>query len=127
MPHARISITLPGNLVKAADRRASELQRSRSWLLAEALRQFLGAPNGATHAARVSEPGATYATREVAAARSRHLAADLKLPPGERLQRAEDLGRLARQARQRAPRRQIIAFDTYEDFYRWKRAHLAGA
>jgi hypothetical protein len=127
VPYARISITLPSDLVKAADRRASELDRSRSWLLAESLRQYLAAP-AAAPTARASEPAApAYATREVAEARSRHLAHDLKLPPAERLRRAEELGHLARRVQPRARRHQVIAFDTYEDFYQWKKARLVGA
>lgn len=127
MSYARISITLPSDLVKAADRRAGELDRSRSWLLAEALRQHLAAP-AAAPTGRVSEPAApVYATHDVAEARSRHLINDLKLPPAERLRRAEELGRVARLVRPRPQRHQVIAFDTYEDFYQWKKARLVGA
>ncbi len=59
---------------------------------------------------------------------TQHLAADLKRSPAERLRRAEELARLARQVRPRRGRRQqVIGFDSYEDFYEWKRARLAGA
>jgi len=140
MPLTRISITVPEDLVAAADRRARELDRSRSWVLAEALRAWLRA---AGLAPAVREPGPVYAaprrgepptseTRvdvaaEVAAARQRHLAAELALPPGERLRRAEELTRLARAAQPRGRRHQVIAFDSYEDFYEWKKARLVGA
>lgn len=36
--YARIAITLPRELLVAADRRARELDRSRSWVIAEAIR-----------------------------------------------------------------------------------------
>ena len=36
MALARISVTVPGSLVAAADRRARDLDRSRSWVVAAA-------------------------------------------------------------------------------------------
>ncbi len=128
MPYARISITLPRQLVTAADKRARALDRSRSWLVAEALRRYLGKFETAASPGRVSEPAAgAHAAREVAEARLQHFAADLKLPAAERLRRAEELGRLARRFQPRGRRQQIIGFDSYEDFYQWKKAHLVGA
>ncbi|HEY6224515.1 MAG TPA: hypothetical protein VIW26_12075, partial [Gemmatimonadales bacterium] len=59
--------------------------------------------------------------------RRRHLATDLRLSPAERLRRAEELGRLARAAQRRRPRQQIIAFDSYEDYYEWRKTRLIGA
>src|SRR5205809_3463852 len=124
MAFTRISITLPRDVLAAADRRARALDRSRSWLIVEALRAYL------THSPRagVREPDApVHAGREVADARRQHLAADLKRSPAERLRRAEELARLARQVRPRRGRRQqVIGFDSYEDFYEWKKARLAG-
>jgi len=127
MAFTRVSITLPRDVLAAADRRARTLDRSRSWLIVEALRAYLATPDGSP-SARVREPdGPVYAVREVADARRQHLAADLKRSPAERLQRAEQLARLARQVRPRGGRRQqVIGFDSYEDFYEWKKAHLAG-
>jgi len=129
MPHARISITLPRELVAAADQQARALDRSRSWLVADALRRYLSTPAAdAASPGRVREaPAVAYAAREVAEARTRHLAAEMKLPAEERLLRAEQLGQLARQAQRRGRRQQVIAFDTYEDFYEWKKARLVGA
>jgi len=131
MAIARISVTLPRDVLAAADRRARELDRSRSWLVADALRRYLGGgQNAAPRGGRVvSEPAATYAAvaSEVADARRRHLAAELTLPAAERLRRAEELGRLARQAQRRPRRQQVIGFDSYEDFYQWKKARLVGA
>ncbi len=117
----RITITLPRDLLAAADARAKRLDRSRSWVVAEALREFVtGEPTV------VREPVARSAVREVADARRRHLATDLRLPPAERLRRAEELGRLARAAQRRGPRHQIIAFDNYEDYYEWRKTRLIG-
>ncbi len=135
MPLTRISITVPKDLVTAADRRARELDRSRSWVVAEALRAWLRGrerppsvrePEPVAYAARPPETPVNVAA-EVAAARRRHLAAELALPPAERLRRAEELARLARAARPRGRRAQVIGFDSYEDFYEWKKARLVGA
>lgn len=117
----RITITLPEDLLAAADARAKRVDRSRSWVVVEALRD--GLTSGAT---AVREPVAAYAAREVADARRRHLATDLRLPPAERLQRAEELGRLARAAQRRGSRQQVIAFDSYEDYYEWRKTRLVG-
>lgn len=121
----RISITLPKDVLEAADKRARALDRSRSWVIVEAIRAYVAAPAGS----RVRETDApAYAVEEVADARRRHLLADLKRSPAERLRRVEDLVRVARQVRpKRARREQVIGFDSYEDFYEWKRAHRAGA
>ena len=126
MPFERISITLPRDVLQAADRRAKQLDRSRSWVIAEALRAYECNPSGT--AARVREAEApVYGTQDVAEARRRHLATDLARSPEERLRRAEELARVARQRRRaRGPRHQIIGFDTYEDFYEWKKANRAG-
>ncbi len=130
--YSRVSITVPAELLTAADQRARELDRPRSWVVSEALRVYLGrAPGvsgeGLSSPRRVSEPGGpAYAATEVAAARARHLEADLRLPPAERLRRAEELGRLARERQPRGHRYQVIGFDTYEDFYEWKKARRAG-
>src|SRR6266496_1180571 len=112
----RISITLPQEVLAAADREAKRLDRSRSWVVAEAVRRYVK-----EHGAGSSEQ-----VREVAEARRRHLLADLKLSPAERLRRAEELVRLARLVHPRRRRQQVIGFDSYEDFYEWKKARLVG-
>jgi predicted transcriptional regulator len=118
---ARVTITLPSDVLASADARARQLDRSRSWVVAEALRGYLTA-------VVVREPSGVSAAREVADAKRLHLASDLRLAPAERLRRAEELGRLARTAqRRKGRRRQVIAFDTYEDYYAWKKARLVGA
>ncbi len=131
MALARISVTIARSLVAAADRRARELDRSRSWVVSEALRQYLGITTelgNATRSVRAvrEPPPSPYAASEVAEARRRHLVAELALSPGERLRRAEELGRLAREAQRRPTRHQVIGFDTYEDYYEWKKTRLVG-
>lgn len=128
MAYARISVTLPKAVLAAADRRAKELDRSRSWVIAEALRQWEAdaVPTAPTRVVRESA-APPYGVRAVAEARQRHLIADLRRTPAERLRRATDLARLARTGRRSGPRAQIIGFDSYEDFYEWKKARRAGA
>src|SRR6266700_1058998 len=124
MAFSRISITLPRALLVEADRRAKALGRSRSWVLAEALRAYLAG----SAAPRVSEsPVPDYGAQEVAAARLRHLKYDLALPPAERPRRVSELAALAHPGRREGRRHQIIGFDSYEDFCAWKKARRAGA
>ena len=111
--YARISITLPREVLAAADRRAKELDRPRSWVIAEAIRGYRSGPPSPA----VAPPGA----EEVAAARRQHLLADLRLAPEVRLRRADALLRLAPTSGKRR-RAQVIGFDSYEDFDSWKKA-----
>ncbi len=127
----RITITLPPDLIIAAERRAEELDRSRSWVVAEALRAHLAPGEGLTPSppggAVAEAPAAAYAAAELAEARRSRLRAEVALPPEERLRRAEELGRLARRAQPRGPRSVIIIFDSYEDYYEWRKSRLIGA
>jgi hypothetical protein len=112
-PYARISITLPREVLAAADSQAKALDRPRSWIIAEAIRSYRGGP--------ASQPVAPAGAVEVAAARRRHLLADLDLTPEERLRQAAALLRLAPRSGQ-SRRTQIIGFDSHEDFATWKKA-----
>ncbi len=122
MPLTRISVTVPKDVVTAADRRARQLDRSRSWVVAEALRGYL-AGGGAV----VREPAVPYdASAQVADARRRRLLHDLRLSPAERLRATDELVRLSRVVREPRPlRAQVIGFDSYDDFYEWKKAQAA--
>lgn len=99
--------------------------------MAEALRAHLqqesaASPSGPAGAVAEAPP-AVYAVAEVAAARRERLRAEATLPLEERLRRAEELGRLARAAQARRPRSVIIIFESYEDFYEWRKSRLIGA
>jgi DNA-binding transcriptional ArsR family regulator len=63
-------------------------------------------------------PGAA----EVAAARHQRLLSDLRLTPEKRLRHAESLLHLAPRYGP-GTRAQVIGFDSYEDFARWKKGH----
>jgi predicted transcriptional regulator len=112
-PYARISITLPREVLAAADSQAKALDRPRSWVIAEAIRSYRSGSQGQAAA----PPGA----EEVAAARREHLLVDLGRTPEERLRGAAALLRLAPASGARR-RPQIIGFDSDEDFAAWKKA-----
>jgi len=123
MPYARIAITLPKHLLAAADRRARELDRSRSRVIAEALRAYLESPP--LTPAQVREPvRPAYGSDAIGSARRAQLERDLARSPAERLRIAEEATRTARALRPaRGRRHQIIGFDSYDDFYEWKQSH----
>jgi hypothetical protein len=119
---ARISITLPQDVVVAADRRAAELDRPRSWVVVEALRAYLGRPS---RGALVREPASPpYAATRPGLGDSRlaQLEADLALTPEQRVREAERTAREGEltSGRSRAARR-IVQFDRYEDYLDWKK------
>lgn len=122
MPYARIAITLPKDLLAAADRRAREVDRSRSRVIAEALRTYLAAPP--LEPAQVREAVRTaYGSDAVGSARRAQLEHDLARSPAERLRIAEEAARTARAISPgRGRRHQIIGFDSYDDFYEWKKS-----
>jgi hypothetical protein len=120
MAFARIAITLPQELLAATDARAKESDRSRSRVIVEALRAYLTGPQ------IVREPVPAYGPDAVGVARRDHLERDLARSPAERLRAAEEAARVAQSKRpRRGPVQQIIGFDSYEDFYEWKKANRA--
>lgn len=118
MTRSRISITIPQELLTAADRRAAELGCSRSWLVCEALRDHLyTAPLPAW---AVGEPRTGYATG-LGPGRLEQLEADLALTPERRVRAAEQTA-LVTELRGPAPQRdRVIGFDRLEDFFAWER------
>jgi hypothetical protein len=110
---SRITITIPSDLVEAADARARSLDRSRSWVLVEALRRYLGA------GAAVSEPRVAYQAG-IGTYRRAQLEADLSLSPEQRVKEAQ---RTALAVPRHGPRGhdQLLTFDTYEDYLQWQR------
>jgi hypothetical protein len=119
MAFARIAITLPRDLLAATDRRAKELDRSRSRVVAEALRAYLARHTVVREASR-----STYGADEFGAAARSQLQSDLHKTPAERLRHSEEVTRLARSLHpKRAARQQIIGFDSYDEFYEWKKSN----
>jgi hypothetical protein len=84
-PYARIAITLPPEDLAAADRLARAQDRSRSWIIAEAIRKYSAAPDGGPVR---SEGLGPY--------RLDQLIRDLALTPERRVRVAEDTQRVSR-------------------------------
>jgi ribbon-helix-helix CopG family protein len=120
MPYKRISITLPKDVLEAADRRARALDRSRSWLIAEAVRAYV-----ASSLAQVREPSpAPYGVTSpgLGPQRLAQLKSDLRLTPEQRVRSGEESARLTTLVREaRGPANRLISFDRYEDYVEWKR------
>src|SRR4029453_14508853 len=106
-PYARIAITLPVDDLAAADRVARERDRSRSWVIAEAIRQYVASSPPAN-------PQAQQRAEGIGDSRPPQLLPDLQLPPEQRVQAAEDTARVSFLRRRQRPK-QVVAFDRYED------------
>ena len=120
-PFARIAITLPAQDLASADRLASEVDRSRSWVVAEAIRRYAADTQADRRTSGVA-PVQSAASRQPGLGDSRQaqLVRDLALTPEQRVREAEETLRLAESRVRSAPHR-ILAFDRYEDFLDWKR------
>lgn len=116
--YARIAITIPEADLAAADVLARDRDRSRSWIISEAVRHFVAQPSAVAH-----RPG-------LGALRHAQLVADLRLSPEERVRAAELTARAApsSDAKTGTPRAaRVIGFDRYEDYLAWKRLGDRGA
>src|ERR1044071_1211387 len=82
---ARISITLPRELLVAADRRARELDRPRSWIVAEALRGYLSGAPAQPPAVREPASVPSGAAPGLGPSRLAQLEAALALTPEQRV------------------------------------------
>ena len=108
-PRARISFTIPPDVLRRADRIAKHAGRSRSWVLTDAVR-------------RLAEPTSTRVPR-LDDSRRRMLEADLALSPTERVMAAE---RTAREVPARRCASLFVTFDRFEDYLEWKRRETLG-
>ena len=146
MPLDRVTITIPRELVAAADRLARRQDRSRSWVISDLLRQsFAALPKDAPrlsptvvtrrrNARSTQTPTNSDRARAplpegsigLGASRLAQLRHDLALTPEQRVLEAEDT---ARTSEQRAVRGvpEVIAFDRYEEFLDWQLRRRAGA
>jgi predicted transcriptional regulator len=103
-----LSISLPPDLRARLDAEAERQRRSRSFLVQEAVREYLGRED-----------------RGFREARDRTLLEGLALPPAERLRLSEELWReLARGREVAGP--WTAAFETFGEYERWRRSE-AGA
>lgn len=125
MPYARVSVTVPKAVLVAADRRARLLDRSRSWVVAEALAAYVAQAAEREPAKRVREQAAGYqASQGLGEQRRTQLESDLALTPEQRVIEAE---RTAQAAPAPAGRwTGVLTFDRFEDYLTWKRREAAG-
>ena len=124
----RISITIPPELVEKADEKAADLDRSRSWVLVDALRRYLERPpvgaEALDHEATlaVHEPSVGYAAG-LGPSRIAQLDADLRLTAEERVIAAERTAAMFTGGGS-APDA-VLSFERYEDYVDWKRLEAA--
>ena len=123
MALARISITLPRDVLEAADRRSEELDRSRSWVVAEALRRYLEAVESvpAQTPAAHEAAGVPYAAPGISEYREDQLRADLALTPEQRVREAERTLALSELCAPAWRGDRVLMFDRYEDYLAWDR------
>ena len=120
----RISMTVPVDLLRKADQAARGLDRSRSWVIAEAIRRLdLGAAHVVSERSAAGYLTTTPLDRGPDPYRATQLESDLKLTPTERVIAAE---RTAREAPPRAFGRVFVAFDRTEDYLEWKQLEATG-
>jgi len=110
---AKIAITLPPEDLDAADRLAAEQDRSRSWIIAEALRQYV---------ARASPPGQDV---RLDASRREQLRRDIALTPLERIQAAEASLRIVGRSPVAASGNEPLVFEDFDAFLAWNRERTA--
>ena len=104
--YSRIAITLPPEDLAAADRLAKALDRSRSWVVAEAIRRYVAEEAGID-------------TPRLDPSRAHQLQRDLALTAEERVRAAEEIVMVPRipSATSAMPR----VFATYDEFAAWRR------
>jgi hypothetical protein len=112
----RVTCTVPAEVLRSADRLAARLDRSRSWVVTEAIRRL------------VAEPGAIAAAappqglrRAFLAAEQARLTSDLAMTPAERVRISEAMARTAPAGRREPQHSRVMQFDTYESYLDWKR------
>src|SRR5881296_909957 len=110
MAFTRISITLPRDVLGAADRRARALDRSRSWVIVEAIRAYVAGP--ASQVREAAPPPYGVTSPGLGPLRLAQLEADLRLTPERRVRAAEETARLGERVRgTRGRPHRILSFD----------------
>ena len=107
-PFLRIAITLPPADLAAADRLAKQQDRSRSWIVAEAIRRYAA-----------FEEQQQGAQADLGHSRHTQLRRDLTLTAEERVREAEETQRLSERVTS------ALHFSTYDEFEAWRRTRGA--
>ncbi|MGH7712075.1 MAG: ribbon-helix-helix protein, CopG family [Gemmatimonadaceae bacterium] len=116
--YSRIAITLPLQDLAAADRLARAQDRSRSWIVAEAIRCYATASEG--RAADDATGATPRRPNGLGASRLAQLTRDLTLTPEARVREAEETLRLT-ESREQLRAHRVVTFDRYDDYVQWKR------
>ncbi|MCC6929057.1 MAG: CopG family transcriptional regulator [Gemmatimonadaceae bacterium] len=110
LPHVRIAITLPPETLRAADQLAKRHDRSRSWIVAEAIRRYAASLGDSSEV--------DDAAARLGPSRHEQLRRDVRVSPDVRVRESEEIvsvgGELAEQV---SPR----SFASYDAFRRWRR------
>jgi hypothetical protein len=128
MSLVRVTCTLPADVLKAADRLAKRLERSRSWVVAEALRRYVsqaGEPAPSVRAVHeAAAPPYAAPASGLGEQRLAQLEADLRLTPEQRVHEAEETLETALRARPQPRLQQLLLFASLEDYFAWKKRDL---
>ncbi len=117
----RVTITIPAPVLAAADALAARLDRSRSWVLVEAVRRLVASeplPDPASTSPAAPDPTPTQLAAEEAL-RAR-LARSTALSMVGRVQAAEEGARVARGAVPARPSQRIRGFPTQQAYEQWR-------
>lgn len=114
-PFARIAITLPQADLDAADRLASEADRSRSWIVAEALRCYVASRDAARDGTGLG------------ASRREQLRRDLALTPLERIRASDEGVHIVESGQMVTRAAEPLYFASFDDFRAWRRQRVASA
>jgi hypothetical protein len=120
--YARISCTLPEDVLAEADRIAAREDRSRSWVIAEALRLYASPVRSQVVTTR--ETAAPPYAPGLGESRLAQLRADLSLSPEARVRAAEESAALSALLRPSRGAR-LLQFDRFDDYLEWKRREAA--
>lgn len=115
----RVTCTVPAAVLRSADRLAARLDRSRSWVVTEAMRRLVTAPEASPSPAH--EATSPRLQRAFRAAEQARLASDLVLPPAERVRISEAIARTTPAGRRGPQGNRVLQFDTFESYLDWKR------
>jgi Ribbon-helix-helix protein, copG family len=124
--YRRVTVTVPADVLKAADATAKRFDRSRSWVVAEALQRYAAASAaaapGAPRAVVREGPAPPYdVQRAFRAAELSRLEGDLALTPEQRVRVAEEIARTVPAGQPRPRFRRVVQFDSYDDYLEWRR------
>ncbi len=113
-PIARISITIPADVLKLADQLATQLDRSRSWVIGEAVRRWQAEADSPVGPAPewVSPPESS---------RHEQLHSDMRMTLDARVRAAEEANLLDRELRPPCRGVRLTLFNQYEDYINWKK------